>query len=90
MIQHEIDLKCVLPITREVAIKLVSVADTFSSRIAFKSHNTIINGKSMLGLMSIRDSRNVPTILECEGDDEKEAAAAMMEMLNSYKKVDKS
>lgn len=89
MIQNEIDLSGLLPITREGAIKLVSVTDTFSSRIVFKSHNTIINGKSMLGLMALRDLHNAPTMLECDGADEEEAAKAVLELLNSYKKVDK-
>ena len=89
MIQNEIDLSGLLPITREGAIKLVSVTDTFSSRIVFKSHNTIINGKSMLGLMALRDLHNAPTMLECDGTDEEEAAKAVLELLNSYKKVDK-
>lgn len=90
MIQHEINLKGVLPITREIAIKLVSVTDTFSSRVVFKSHNTVINGKSMLGLMAMRDQHDAPTVLECEGVDEGEVAAAVLAVLNSYKKVDKS
>ena len=89
MIRTPIDVTNMIPMTRESAIQLVSLADTFSSRIVFKADNVIINGKSMLGLMTLHQAEYAPTVMECEGDDEKEASEAMQALLNSYKKVDK-
>ncbi len=89
MIQHQIDIRFTLPMGRERAMKLVSVTDAFASAIFFKGRNLSINGKSMLGLMALRQNEGEPLLLECDGYDEKEAMEQVLSTLKSYRNVDK-
>lgn len=89
MIQQEVDIRFTLPMSRERAMKLVSVTDMFASAIFFKGRNLSINGKSMLGLMALRQDEGEPLLLECDGYDEKEAMEQVLSTLKSYRNVDK-
>lgn len=70
-----------LPMTRERVIRLVSLANTFSSNILLEGDNVTINGKSMLGLLSISRQTGQDFFLVTEGLDEAEAHGAMKALL---------
>ncbi len=70
-----------LPMSRERVIRLVSVANTFSAQVLLEGENLTINGKSMLGLLSInRDTGRSFTLL-ARGEDEAEAVERIAAML---------
>lgn len=89
MIQHQIDIRFMLPMSRERAMKLVSVTDMYAAAVFFKGRNLSINGKSMLGLMALRQSAGETLLLECDGYDEKEAMESVLSTLKSYENIDK-
>lgn len=89
MIQLEIDIRSLLPMSRERAMKLVGVTDTFAASVFFRGRDLSINGKSMLGLMALRQQGDEPLLLECDGYDEQEAMRTVLNTLDLYKKVDK-
>lgn len=89
MIQQHVDLSFALPLSRENAMKLVAVTDSFASAIFFRGQNFSINGKSLLGLMALRQDKSETLIMECDGYDEKEAAKQVLSALESYKNIDK-
>lgn len=89
MIQSKLDLRAVLPMSRERAMRLASVTDAFASAIFFRAPSLNINGKSMLGLMALRQAEGEELVLECDGYDEKEASEAVLSTLKQYKNVDK-
>ncbi len=67
--------------TRERVIRLVSLANTFSSHILLEADNLTINGKSMLGLLSISRHTGQDFYLVAQGVDETEAISAMAQLL---------
>lgn len=89
MIQQQIDLSAALPMSRERAMKLASVTDAFAASVFFRARDMSINGKSMLGLMALRQQGNEQLFLECDGYDEREAMETVLQTLKSYGKVDK-
>jgi len=71
------------PMSRTQIEHLADLAARFSSRILLEHKNRIINGKSMLGLLSLGDTGGERVDLICDGEDEEMAAQAMMELIKS-------
>ena len=63
--------------------QLVHLAGKFTSRILFEHETRTINGKSMLGLLSMGITGDKPVLLTVEGDDEETAAQEIKKLLES-------
>lgn len=83
MLKVPVHLAGPLPMTRERVIRLVSLANTFSSHILLEGDNLTINGKSMLGLLSISRQTGQDFYLVAQGVDEAEALSAMQALLEA-------
>lgn len=81
MIRQPITFPGGQPLTRSVAVSVVQVTARFDSRIMIEHGQKIVNAKSMLGLLSLGLEDQHDMILIAEGDDEKEAVAAVLEAL---------
>lgn len=57
--------------------ELVQLANRFSSTIHFELEDKIINGKSIMGMMTIMLVVGSPISIVAEGPDEKEAVEAI-------------
>ncbi|MCL2479395.1 MAG: HPr family phosphocarrier protein [Treponema sp.] len=62
---------------------LVSAAKNFSSSIYFEKNSTRINAKSILGIMSLGAAYGNELNVIADGDDEKEAMAALIRLFES-------
>ena len=62
---------------------LVQVASRFACRVTYEYNNRSINGKSMLGLLSLGVTNDDPVAMICEGEDEEEAAREIRALLDS-------
>lgn len=82
MIKHTLDLYPVTPLTRLQIEHLVHLAGDFESRILFEHSNRVINGKSMLGLLSLGMTGHDPVEMIVEGADEEEAAREIKKLLD--------
>lgn len=71
-----------LPMTRERVIRLVRVANSFSSQVILEGDSITINGKSMLGLLSINWGTGREFTLITRGEDEGEALRCLAELLS--------
>ena len=71
-----------LPMTRDRVIRLVSASNLFSCHVLLEGDNLTINGKSMLGLLSINRSTGCDFDLVCEGEDEAEALESLTRLLD--------
>ena len=60
---------------------VAQLAGRFSSRILLEHQTRTINGKSMLGLLSLGDTGEDPVTLIADGEDEEAAAREMKELL---------
>ncbi|MBQ2976591.1 MAG: DUF4111 domain-containing protein [Clostridia bacterium] len=83
MIKEILDLSKITPLNRMQIEHLVHLAGKFSSRILFEHENRTINGKSMLGLLSMGITGGKPVILTVEGEDEEIAAQEIKRLLDS-------
>ncbi len=81
MTTRQIDLTGLTPFQREHVVRLVNVANGYVSHILLEHRNRTINGKSMLGLLSLGDVQNESVTLIVDGDDEKEALEAVADAL---------
>jgi len=59
---------------------LVSTASQFDSEVFLRRDNYEINGKSVIGVMTLAAEQGVTLELIVEGEDEKEAADAIAEL----------
>ena len=58
---------------KERVIRMVTIANRFVSNVMLEHDGTTINGKSMLGLLSITGYTGRDYMLVTSGEDEKEA-----------------
>jgi phosphocarrier protein HPr len=56
------------------AVKLVKTANRFRSEICVGAHGMQVNGKSVMGLLTLAASQRAALLVTCEGED---AGAAM-------------
>ncbi len=65
------------------AAKFVHLASGFVSRVTVSRDGTRVDGKSILGLLTLAASRGTKLHLALSGDDEVEAGARLAELVRS-------
>ena len=65
------------------AAKFVHLAGNFSSRVTVSRDGTRVDGKSILGLLTLAASRGTKLHLTIQGDDELEAGTQLSELVRS-------
>jgi phosphocarrier protein len=65
------------------AAKFVHLASAFSSRVTVARDGTRVDGKSILGLLTLAASKGTKLHLTVSGDDEAEASAQLAELIRS-------
>jgi len=63
------------------AAKFVHLASTFTSRVTVSKEGTRVDGKSILGLLTLAASKGTKLQLTIQGDDEVEAAAKLSDLV---------
>lgn len=81
MISQTVSLSELTPLTRMQVEYFVRVASRFSSRIIIEHKNRTINGKSMLGLLSLGATGEDDVYLNVEGEDELLASHELARLL---------
>ncbi|UCC11272.1 MAG: HPr family phosphocarrier protein [candidate division WOR-3 bacterium] len=59
------------------ASRFVKLADTYSSNVSITKDGIEVNGKSIMGILTLACEKGSKVILKCEGRDEKEAMKAL-------------
>jgi phosphocarrier protein HPr len=65
------------------AAKFVHLAGAFTSRVTVSKDGTRVDGKSILGLLTLAASKGTKLHLSIHGDDELEAGAQLAELVRS-------
>ena len=65
------------------AAKFVHLASTFVSRVTVSREGTRVDGKSILGLLTLAASKGTKLRLSIQGDDEDDAGAQLTELVRS-------
>ncbi len=81
MIKFISDMKNFTPLKREQAEYLVRVSSRFEARILLRYQNRTVNGRSLLGLLSLGYAWEEPVCVELSGPDEEKAAATLKQIL---------
>lgn len=83
MVKREILLAGKLPLTRERAAKVVNAASAYPCAVFLEYDAHRINGKSMLGLLSIAADASREMALITQGEGEEAAADVLAGLLRS-------
>jgi len=80
MVEREVTVRNRAGLHTRPASMLVSTASQFDSEVFLRRDNYEINGKSVIGVMTLAAEQGATLELIVEGEDEKEAADAIAEL----------
>jgi phosphocarrier protein len=80
MIEREVTIRNRAGLHTRPASMLVKTASQFDSDVYLRRDNYEINGKSVIGVMTLAAEKGATLTLLVEGDDELEAADALTEL----------
>lgn len=83
MTRLPVDLKPLLPIDREIAMRLADAASRHACVLTLEASGAVLNLKSMLGLFSQAIPADGRMMLCANGDGEERAAAEMAGMIRA-------
>jgi len=63
------------------ASRFVKLADTFTSNVSISKDGVEVNGKSIMGILTLACEKGSKVILKCNGKDEKDAMKALRAIL---------
>lgn len=81
MIQQPINISAILPMKRQTAASIATLASRFDCTFTIEAQNVILNAKSMLGLLSMALPESGDVVLSADGKDEAAAVAAMSDLI---------
>ena len=82
MIKIKITLINKLGLHARASAKFVSTAARFQSHIDVSKETQTINGKSIMGVMTLAASKGTELLLQIDGPDENEMGDALVELIN--------
>ncbi len=83
MVEKEIVVKNRLGLHARAAVKFVNLANRFSSAVKVVKDETEIDGKSILGILTLAATQGTPIMIRVSGKDEEEAMKALLKLVNS-------
>ncbi len=83
MISKTVTVKNRAGIHARPAALIVQTANSFDSQIFFEKENNRINGKSIMGIITLGASYNTILDIVAEGDDESEAVDAIVKLFEN-------
>ena len=81
MIRFEMALGHLTPFNRDQVIRLMQTTSRYDCHVMFRHLYRTINGKSMLGLLSLGETGDVPVTVEFDGTDEEQASREVYKLL---------
>lgn len=81
MIRQPTNIKPILPMKRQTAAEIATLASRYECTFTLESRNVILNAKSMLGLLSMALPDDGEIIISVDGQDEQAAINAMNDLL---------
>jgi phosphocarrier protein len=81
LIEAELPIVNRLGLHARAAAKFVHLASSFTSKVTVAKDGTRVDGKSILGLLTLAASKGVKLHITVSGDDEVAAAAKLAELV---------
>jgi phosphocarrier protein HPr len=82
MINKEITIKNKLGLHARAAVKLVNLANRFESTVRIVKDGNAIDGKSILGILTLAATQGSEITLKVSGRDEVMAVEALVDLIN--------
>ena len=83
MLEKKITIKNKLGMHARAAVKFVNTANRFSSTVRVVKDGDEIDGKSILGILTLAAVQGTEIILKVSGEDEDGALSALVELINN-------
>ena len=82
MVEKKILIKNKLGLHARAAVKFVNMANRYSADVKVIKDNTVIDGKSILGILTLAATQGTPILLRIIGQDEQDAFEALAALIN--------
>jgi phosphocarrier protein len=82
MVQHEITISNRLGLHARAAAKFVQLAGRFACRITLSRNGHCVDGKSILGILTLAAAQGSLLSLSADGRDETEAVSALKALID--------
>ena len=82
MVQKKITVKNKLGLHARAAVKLVNLANRFISSVTIEKDGNIIDGKSVLGTLTLAATKGSSITLRITGKDEEIALESLVALIN--------
>jgi phosphocarrier protein len=82
MTEKRIVIKNKLGLHARAAVKFVNLANRYGADVKIVKDNTAIDGKSILGILTLAATQGTPIVLRTSGKDEEEALKALSALVN--------
>ena len=83
MIEKKIAIKNKLGLHARAAVKFVNLANRFVSSVKIVKDGNEIDGKSILGILTLAATQGTQIRLQVSGKDEESAMEALVELINN-------
>ena len=81
MVEKEIVIRNKLGLHARAAVKFVNMANRYSSTVRIVRDETEIDGKSILGILTLAATKGTSILLQVSGKDEEEAMDALVKII---------
>ncbi|MCX6559576.1 MAG: HPr family phosphocarrier protein [Candidatus Aminicenantes bacterium] len=82
MIERNVQIKNRLGLHARAAVKFVNTANRFGADIRIIKDGSEIDGKSILGILTLAATQGSSILLRLKGEDEKTALQALVELID--------
>lgn len=82
MIAHVIKIKNRLGLHARAAVKFVNLANRFAADVRVEKDGSDVDGKSILGILTLAATQGSEITLRLDGDDEAAALKAIVELID--------
>jgi phosphocarrier protein len=83
MLKKKVVIKNKLGLHARAAVKFVNLANRFSSSVKIEKDGNEIDGKSILGILTLAAVQGSQITLKVSGDDEEKALSVLTEFINN-------
>ena len=83
MVHQEVEIKNKLGMHARPAALFVQTASKFKSDVYIRRDEHEVNGKSIMGVMMLAAEMGSTVVITANGEDENEAIAALVEIVNN-------
>jgi len=83
MLEKKVVIKNRLGLHARAAVKFVNLANRYSSSVKIIKDTMEIDGKSILGILTLAACQGTQVILKIAGQDEAEAMKALVDLINN-------